>query len=133
MGTPKMTSVPERETARREGVMNAAAQQRILRLLGLGVRSRGAVVGVQQVREAAKHNKVAFAVVASDASVNSLDKIVPLLNARRVRFIEVPSAAELGAAVGRDQTAVVGIVDRQLAAGVRDLATSGSPEASEEG
>ena len=28
---------------------------------------------------------------------------------------------ELGAAVGRDQTAVVGIVDRQLAAGVREL------------
>ena len=72
------------------------------------------VVGVNQVREAAKANKVFFAVVAADASANSLDKIVPLLNARRVRFIEVPSAADLGAAVGRDQTAVVGIVDRQL-------------------
>lgn len=74
------------------------------------------------VREAAKSNKIVFAVVATDASSNSLDKIVPLLNARRVRFIEVPSAAELGAAVGRDQTAVVGITDRQLASGVRDLA-----------
>jgi ribosomal protein L7Ae-like RNA K-turn-binding protein len=101
--------------------MNAATRQRILRLLGLGVRSRGAIVGVQQVREAAKRNKVVFAVVASDASSNSLEKVVPLLNARRVRFIEIPSAAELGAAVGRDQTAVVGIVDRQLAAGVREL------------
>jgi len=98
--------------------------QRMLRLLGLGVRSRGAIVGVQQVREAAKRNKVVFAVVASDASRNSLDKLVPLLNARRVRFIEVPSAAQLGAAVGRDQTAVVGIVDRQLAAGVRALVTA---------
>ena len=78
----------------------------------MGVRSRGAVVGVNQVREAAKRNKLAFAVVATDASENSLDKVVPLLNARRVRFIEVPSASELGAAVGRDQTAVVGIVDR---------------------
>jgi len=113
--------------------MNAAARQRILRLLGLGVRSRGAIVGVQQVREAAKHNKVFLAVVAQDASVNSRDKIVPLLNARRVRFVEVPSAAELGAAVGREQTAVVGIVDRQLAAGVSELATSSSPKASEEG
>ena len=43
-----------------------------------------------------------YAVVASDASRNSLDKVVPLLNARRVRFVEVPSAAELGAAVGRE-------------------------------
>ena len=93
------------------------------RLLGLGVRSRGAVVGVSQVREAAKRNKVLYAVVATDASQNSLEKIVPLLNARRVRFIEVPSAMELGAAVGREQTAVVGIVDRQLAAGVSDAVT----------
>lgn len=103
--------------------MNAEIRQRILRLLGLGVRSRGVVVGVDSVREAAKRNKVHLAVVATDAAVNSLDKVVPLLNARRVRFVEVPSAAELGAAVGRNQTAVVGIVDRQLAAGVRDLVT----------
>ena len=111
--------------------MNAMDRQRVLRLLGLGVRGRGAVVGVNQVREAARGNKVFLAVVARDASDNSLDKIVPLLNARRVRFIEVPSAVELGAAVGRDQTAVVGIVDRQLAAGVREIVESarkGPPE-----
>src|SRR5436305_2800005 len=103
--------------------MNAMERQRIMRLLGLGVRGRGAVVGVNQVREAARSNKVALAIVASDASENSLEKIVPLLNARRVRFIEVPSAVELGAAVGREQTTVVGIIDRQLAAGVRDAVT----------
>ena len=107
-------------------------QVRLFRLIGLGVRSRGVVVGVNQVREAAKGNKLAFAVVASDASQNSLDKIVPLLNARRVRFIEVPSAADLGAAVGRDQTAVVGVVDRQLAAGLREAATIRRPLAPEE-
>ena len=110
--------------------MNAVAQQRLFRLLGLGVRGRGAVVGVQQVREAARKNKVHLAVVAVDASPNSLDKIVPLLNARRVRFIEVPSAAGLGAAVGRDHAAVVGIVDRQLAAGARQV--SDTPDATEE-
>jgi len=113
--------------------MSAAAEQRMLRLLGLGVRSRGAVVGVQQVREAARRNKVVLAVVAADASRNSLDKIVPLLNARRVRFIEIPSAVALGAAVGREQTAVVGIIDRQLAAGVRELAASAQSRDHEEG
>ena len=112
--------------------MNDMVRQRMFRLLGLGMRSRGAIVGVQQVREAAKNNKLAFAVVAVDASTNSLNKVVPLLNARRVRFIEVPSAAELGAAVGRDQTTVVGIVDRQLAAGVRDLVTSAPPAGARE-
>jgi ribosomal protein L7Ae-like RNA K-turn-binding protein len=104
-------------------MIDAAGLPRMLRLLGLGVRSRGAIVGVNQVREAAKQDKVFLAVVAADASANSLDKIVPLLTARRVRFIEVPSALELGAAVGRDQTAVVGVVDRQLAAGISDAVT----------
>ncbi|HUQ45792.1 MAG TPA: ribosomal L7Ae/L30e/S12e/Gadd45 family protein [Gemmatimonadaceae bacterium] len=99
---------------------------RLLRLVGLGVRGRGAVIGVEQVREGAKKNKVAFAIVAMDASRHSLDKVVPLLNARRVRFVEVPSAAELGGAVGRETTAVVGIVDRQLAKGIRELVESGS-------
>jgi len=104
-------------------MIDAARLPRVLRLLGLGVRSRGAVVGVNQVRDAAKQDKVFLAVIAADVSANSLDKIVPLLTARRVRFIEVPSALELGAAVGRDQTAVVGVVDRQLAAGISDVVT----------
>ena len=99
---------------------------RLLRLVGLGVRGRGAVIGVEQVREGAKKNKVAYAVVAMDASRHSLDKVIPLLNARRVRFVEVPSAAELGGAVGRETTAVVGIVDRQLAKGIRELVESGT-------
>jgi len=105
---------------------------RLLRLVGLGVRGRGAIVGVEQVREGAKKNKVAFAIVAMDASRHSLDKVVPLLNARRVRFVEVPSAAELGGAVGRESTAVVGIVDRQLAKGIRQLVESGSAGAPQE-
>ena len=105
---------------------------KLLRLVGLGIRGRGAVVGVEQVREGAKKDKVAFAIVAMDASRHSLDKIVPLLKARRVRFVEVPSAAELGGAVGRETTAVVGIVDRQLAKGIRELVESGSEGAPQE-
>ena len=106
--------------------------ERILRLIGLGVRSRGVVVGVERVRDAAKGGKLALAVVAADASKNSLDKLMPLLNARRVNFIEVPSAAELGAAAGRDQTAAVGVVDPQLANGIIGLTRTGSGRAPEE-
>ncbi|MEO7457235.1 MAG: ribosomal L7Ae/L30e/S12e/Gadd45 family protein [Gemmatimonadaceae bacterium] len=106
--------------------MSAAVHAKLLRLIGLGVRGRGAVVGVENVREGAKRNKVAYAIVAMDASKHSLDKVVPLLNARRVRFVEVPSAAELGGAVGRETTAVVGIVDRQLAKGIRELVEADS-------
>jgi len=112
--------------------LSAMDQAKLLRLIGLGVRGRGAVVGVEQVREGAKKDKVAFAVVATDASRHSIAKIVPLLKARRVRFVEVPSAAALGAAVGRESTAVVGIVDRQLAKGIRALVESGSEGAPQE-
>ena len=108
--------------------MNEDAARRVLRLVGLGVRSRGAVVGVQQVREAAKKGKLALALVAADASKHSVDKVVPLLEARRVRIVRAASASDLGHAVGREQTAAVGIVDRQLAKGIRELMDSGTSE-----
>src|SRR5437763_16675547 len=83
---------------------DALPVDRILRLIGLGIRGRGAVVGVERVRESARTGKLAFAIVAADASKNSLDKLLPLLRSRRINFIEVPSAASLGAAPGRTET-----------------------------
>lgn len=109
--------------------MSAEVSKRVLRLVGLGVRSRGAVVGVERVREAVRKGQVALAVVASDASENSLAKVVPLLEARRVRIVRAASAADLGHAVGREQTAAVGIVDRELARGIRAL-TDSAPDRS---
>ena len=106
--------------------MERAVVDRVLRLVGLGARSRGIVIGVQQVREAAKKDKVVYVLVAPDAARNSVDKLVPLLSARGIKFVEGPSAAELGAAVGKEQTAAVGIVDRQLARGIRALVDSSS-------
>ena len=104
--------------------MEARAEERLLRLVGLGVRARGAVVGVEQVREAAKKGKLALAIVAADASVHSAAKVVPLLEARRIEIVRVASAVGLGRAVGREQTAAVGIVDRQLARGMREAMVS---------
>jgi len=112
--------------------VDQAVTQRLLRMVGLGVRSRGAVVGVEQVREAAKRGKLALAVVASDASQHSVSKVVPLLVARRVRVVHTPSAADLGHAVGRQQTAAVGIVDRQLAQGIRELMDTAPDRGSKE-
>ena len=88
-------------------------------LIGLGARGRLVVIGVEQVREAAKRGKVHVAIVAPDVSRHSKEKILPLLSARRIMIVEGPSAAALGAAVGRETTAVVGVVDRDLARGIR--------------
>jgi ribosomal protein L7Ae-like RNA K-turn-binding protein len=103
----------------------ATRDRRILGLVGLGVRSRGVVVGVEQVRDAVRRGNLVLALVAMDASRHSVDKIVPLLRARRIKLVEMPSAAQLGAAVGRDQTTAVGVVDRALADGIRDLVQQG--------
>lgn len=92
---------------------------RLLRLLGLGVRSRGAIVGVERVREAVGRGTLQLAVVAPDASHHSLHKVRPLLAARGVPVVEGPSAAMLGHAVGRETTVVVGVTDANLARGIQ--------------
>ena len=96
-------------------------ERKMLGLVGLGARARNVVVGVDRVKEAVKKNKVMLAIVAPDASHNSRDKVLPLLQARRVRVIEGSTAAALGGAVGKETTAVVGITDAALAAGIRRL------------
>lgn len=112
--------------------MDGDAERRLLGLIGLGVRGRRAVIGVEQVREAAKRGRLALAVIAPDASGNTLHKVVPLLEAKRVQVIAGPSAAALGAVVGRDTTAAVGILDRDLANGIRRIAETGPVRAPEE-
>jgi ribosomal protein L7Ae-like RNA K-turn-binding protein len=108
--------------------MDTPTTRKLLRLLGVGLNGRLVIVGVQQVRDAAQRGKLKLAVVAPDASRNSLDKVVPMLRAKRIRFIEGPSASELGAAVGRESTAAVGVVDAQLARGIRALVESAPDE-----
>lgn len=104
--------------------MDAAVSRKLLRLLGVGMNGRLVVVGVQQVRDAAQRGKLRLAVIAPNASRNSLDKVVPMLRAKRIMMIDGPAATELGAAVGRESTAAVGVVDVQLARGIRALVGS---------
>ena len=108
--------------------MDTPTTRKLLRLLGVGMNGRLVVVGVQRVRDAAQRGKLRLAVVAPDASHNSLDKVVPMLRAKNIRMIEGPSASELGAAVGRESTAAVGVVDPQLAKGIRALVESAPVE-----
>lgn len=88
----------------------------------MGVRARNVVIGVEQVRAAAQRERLALAVLASDVSEHSRDKVVPLLRAKGIESIEGPTGSELGGAVGKEITAVVGIVDPALANGIRAAA-----------
>ena len=104
-----------------------AARRKVLALLGLGVRGRLVVVGAERVRLEALKGALQLAVVATDVSKHSLDKVVPALRARHVETIGWPSAAELGVAVGRETTAAVGIVDQALARGIRGAVAGAAP------
>ena len=101
--------------------MDPVVERRLLGLLGLGIRGRLAVLGVERVREAARRGTVRVAVVAADASHHSREKVERLLAAKRVPTIMIASAAALGEAAGRETTAVIGVVDAQLAKGIRAL------------
>lgn len=109
-------------------MIETAARRKVLGLVGLGIRGRRAVVGVQQVRDAARRGKLKLALVAGDASKNSIDKVVPLLTAREVAMIGGFTAGELGGACGREAVSVIGVLDAGLAKGMRDAA----PEAVKE-
>lgn len=104
--------------------LDEAQQRKVLGLLGLGVRGRLALVGVERVREAVKKGTVRVAVVAADASPNSRQKVDGLLAGRAVPTLEVASAAALGRVAGKDTTTIIGVVDGKLAAGVLAIATS---------
>jgi len=112
--------------------MDAHQQRKMLSLIGLGVRGRGAIIGVERVRDAAKRGKLYLAIAAPDASSNSLDKVVPLLQARGIGVLAGPPAAELGAAAGREATAVIGIVDKGLAKGLRAIGAELMPKVGKE-
>jgi ribosomal protein L7Ae-like RNA K-turn-binding protein len=98
------------------------------------VRARNAVVGVEQVRRAAERGQVRLGLIAMDASENSRKKILPLLVARGVNVMELPSAARLGAVAGRGSTTAIGILDARLARGMREaIETRGAGESGSDG
>jgi len=114
--------------------MDAVTERRVLGLVGLGVRGRNVVVGVEQVRMAARKGRLALAIVAPDASEHSLKKVLPLMRAMRVPVVQGPGAEALGSMVGRESTAAVGIIDHALARGVRQAVDEGaSPKGAVEG
>ena len=63
--------------------MEQSARKKILGLVGLGIRGRRAVVGVQQVRDGARRGKVKLALVAGDGSkASALESSVRRVDAK---------------------------------------------------
>ena len=91
------------------------AEEPDLRLLGLAARAGALVYGTDLVRRAVRAGDVHLAIVASDISENTSQKLRPLLASRTVAVIEGPDRGELGARVGRGPLSVVGVTDAEFA------------------
>lgn len=97
------------------------APDALLRMLGLAARAGAVLPGTERVREAARAGALELVIVASDASDNSRDKLVPLLEARRLPYAVRFTRDELGGAIGKAPVSAVAITDKKLASRVKEL------------
>jgi len=94
----------------------------LLGLIGLGYKGRRIVVGVDGVRKELQAGKCWCVVVADDASPRAVEKVVRLAAAKGVPLLPGPSAAAIGAQLGKPPVMAVGVRDRALAGGMVQLA-----------
>ncbi|TFG51158.1 MAG: hypothetical protein E4H38_02210 [Gemmatimonadales bacterium] len=104
------------------GTTPAAASEPLLRLLGLGVRARTVVLGVEPVRTALKAGKIVCVIAAADLSPRANEKVVRLAQAKKIPVVPGPTAGELGERLGRPAIMVAGVLDRALARGLMQSA-----------
>ena len=98
----------------------------LLGLIGLGYRARTVTIGVDAIRKDLQAGKCWCVVVAEDASPRAMDKVVRLAAAKAIPLLPGPSAAAIGAQVGKPPVMAVGVRDRALAGGMVQLATARS-------
>jgi ribosomal protein L7Ae-like RNA K-turn-binding protein len=91
---------------------------RLLGMVGLGMRARTIVVGVDGVRTALQSGKCECVILAADASPRALEKVVRLAAATGVPLVSGPPAVALGDRLGKPPVMAVGVRDRALAKGI---------------
>lgn len=96
-----------------------------LRLLGLAARAGAILPGTERVREAARSGEARYVVVAADASDNTRDKLLPMLEARGVPHVLAYDRFSLGDAVGRGPLGAVAVADVSFAERLRELLAPG--------
>lgn len=99
--------------------------RRVVSILGLAARAGGLVYGTDLVRRAAQAGRVHVAVVATDISDNTRQKLDRLLGSGRALRVAAMDRASLGAAVGRSRLSAVGVTDPAFAARLRELVDGG--------
>jgi ribosomal protein L7Ae-like RNA K-turn-binding protein len=93
---------------------NASARA-VFDLLGLSARAGALVIGINAARAAVREGGIRRVILAADAAEGQRNKLVPLLDARRIPYDIAFTREELGAAAGRAPASAVGLTNAQLA------------------
>lgn len=89
---------------------------RLLRFLGLAVRARQAVLGMEAVMKGIRSQNAKVVFVASDAGANSKKKVKDKCDYYQIPLIESIDRYLLGQACGRPNMVVVAVTDPGFAA-----------------
>jgi len=93
-------------------------RERMLGLVGLGLRAGAVAVGVDATRRALRRGTARCVVVAADASERARGRLVPLARGRGVPILTGPSADLLGQRCGRPAVHAVAVEDAGFADGL---------------
>lgn len=114
-----MTGVPDEGAIRHDP--RPRVPRAVLDLIGLSARAGAIVPGTSAVRASVREGKVARVVLARDGAEGQRQKLIPLLDARRVPYHIAFTREELGAASGRAPVSAIGISNPGLASRVGEL------------
>jgi ribosomal protein L7Ae-like RNA K-turn-binding protein len=89
-------------------------------LLGLARRAGSLVVGSRETRAGLHRGQVRLMLLAADGSPRDRERLQRLAEEAGTPVRVAGTREELGRAIGRDPVAVVGVTDRNLAAGMLD-------------
>ena len=101
-----------------------APERALLDLLGLAARAGKLVHGTDGTRRAVRDGEVRAVILAADTSPTQSQKLIPLLEARGVRFAVCLGRDTLGAALGRAAVSAVGITEQNFARRALELAAA---------
>ncbi|HMB68840.1 MAG TPA: L7Ae/L30e/S12e/Gadd45 family ribosomal protein [bacterium] len=88
-------------------------------LLGLAHRARGLAIGSREARQGMRRGEIGLILLANDGSPRDRERLSRVAEEEGTKAFTAGTALELGAVVGRGAVSVLGIRDRNLAAGVR--------------
>jgi ribosomal protein L7Ae-like RNA K-turn-binding protein len=100
--------------------------EKIERLLGLALRARGLLVGSRETRSGLHAGQVYLVLLAADGSPRDRERLLRICAERSVPVHALSSRAEMGGWLGREEVAVVGVKDSNLATAFTECLASRS-------